>query len=929
MSDDGNPKLGLEVDSSGLERGTEKLGDFSDAAKEAGNSADKASDKFVGLGSSASGMGGKFKDSSDAAAAVAGGLQQTANAAKTAVSGFVGLGSSAADMGGKFTATTAAIVKQTEALTNAATAATKANTALKPFINGSGSGGNNGSGSGNGGGGINIPPLLPPGGGGGGGGGLPPVPIGISAETLGLITIFTAGVLTAAAAAGVLAYEWSKAQNEIQRSLIGIGATSGTTSAQINKFSTENATATGLSVSQAREAAIEFAKTGNIAVGQLKGLGDAVHGFSILTGQDATKATKTLAQALGGDLVKGAQELNKTYGFLNPAIEDNIRLLVNQGERTKAQQLIINAIEEDNKRAEETVNGLTVAWNFMANAADKAWNASKRFFGNGNRDSNLANLRNSPETKTLAEQQLLANDAAEKSAAQANSIQKSSDQIAMAADEVVKAYDPYIKKIQEADAALATLKAQQDRMNSEGGPVPGFAATFDDKGSGQAIANLRAAQTDLEGQAQRYNEQVAAISKSWGDVGQSTALSLNSMQNALPVAEAWTNSGKMLAQYQATYNELLTKGKTVEEAAALADGQETLSKAAAVASAQKLVQSSQDNLDKIKAQGTGMEGVLASSIAYRDAIASGATLMQANAIAANTLAASMAQAAREAAAMQNSIDQSTASYNASQVAAHKGSGTGDFVPTTMKAGASSFSADPSVNVSYKGGGGGFRIDVGQDLIAIQKLVAAFNDPTNTANRYVASGNYAGAINAIQTGSGGSQDDRMSLVDSLTQVMNGSTSDKGVQANNIKSELAWLQTLPETIARDQKINELTQSIDQLTGSTNNLNSTNQDLLSPYYTQDPRTSHIGFRSQGMASGGEFVVPGGYSANDNMIGTIPLASGEIVSVRRPGQSGGGGNTIHMNVTIAGNASKDEVKRTMYQVGQTMQRQLAAAGQ
>jgi hypothetical protein len=173
---------------------------------------------------------------------------------------------------------------------------------------------------------------------------------------------------------------------------------------------------------------------------------------------------------------------------------------------------------------------------------------------------------------------------------------------------------------------------------------------------------------------------------------------------------------------------------------------------------------------------------------------------------------------------------------------------------------------------------------------------------------------------------------MSLVDSLTQLLNGSTSDKGTQVSNLQSELAWLNTLPETIARDQKIISLQQSIDQLKNSTDGLNSTMGDLLSPYYSQDPRTSHIGFRSQGMASGGYVDVPGAPSANDNMIATIPVASGERIYVDpMPSKRGVGvgGTTISINmpVTIQGNANKDEVGRTMYQVGQSIAKQLQAS--
>jgi hypothetical protein len=106
---------------------------------------------------------------------------------------------------------------------------------------------------------------------------------------------------------------------------------------------------------------------------------------------------------------------------------------------------------------------------------------------------------------------------------------------------------------------------------------------------------------------------------------------------------------------------------------------------------------------------------------------------------------------------------------------------------------------------------------------------------------------------------------------------------------------------------------------LRDSTDGLNDTMGDLLSPYYSQDPRTSHIGFRSQGMATGGEFTVPGGYSANDNMMAQIPVASGEIVQVRRPGQNMGGSSiNVVNNINVSGNVDKatiNAIGRTAYQ--------------
>ena len=92
-------------------------------------------------------------------------------------------------------------------------------------------------------------------------------------------------------------------------------------------------------------------------------------------------------------------------------------------------------------------------------------------------------------------------------------------------------------------------------------------------------------------------------------------------------------------------------------------------------------------------------------------------------------------------------------------------------------------------------------------------------------------------------------------------------------------------------------------------------------------DPRTSHIGFRSQGMASGGYVDVPGGTSANDNLLAMIPVASGERIYVDpMTGKRGGGGGAVTINISspvmIAGQANRDEIGRTMYQNNQNLAR-------
>ncbi len=215
----------------------------------------------------------------------------------------------------------------------------------------------------------------------------------------------------------------------------------------------------------------------------------------------------------------------------------------------------------------------------------------------------------------------------------------------------------------------------------------------------------------------------------------------------------------------------------------------------------------------------------------------------------------------------------------------------------IKSAPDTFGADPALNTFQSGGGHSSKIDY-TTLLGAQRSTA---------------------------------DEKMSAYDQFVQLQNSQTTEKSAQASNLQGEVDFLKTLPTSIARDQKIIDLTNSIQQLKDSTDSLNQTNQDMLSPYYTQDPRTSHIGFRSQGMASGGEFTVPGGYSANDNMIGTIPLASGEIVSVRRPGEGAGGSPISVVNhIHVSGNVDKSTINaigRTVFQSSQSAAKNLAAA--
>jgi hypothetical protein len=467
------------------------------------------------------------------------------------------------------------------------------------------------------------------------------------------------------------------------------------------------------------------------------------------------------------------------------------------------------------------------------------------------------------------------------------------------------------------------------------------AVGFAEKSAAQEAANfnamVRAGKDPLDAEVIASNQ----LANAQAAVAAAAAAAHLVSQDQLAIAQALTVPQREQAQFQADYNaELLKTGDSLLAQQAASD-KFAISQAAAQASAQKMVQSSQDNLDKIQAQGTGMEGVVASSIAYRDAIAAGATSTQAAAIAANTLSANLmqAQAAADKIAVDAANAATTAALNAPGAKGNSlmANGVANFQTdgkqfTSVTAGA----FDSYMKLKFAGLSDQDAIGVINAAIAHTAYVPASGPlAPKTGSQLIDSSVAAGGIGAGISTAKGLGD--ISSVGTLYDILNSQTGDKNVQSSNMATELAWLNTLPESIARDQAIQTLMQSIDQLTTSTNNLNSTNQDLLSPYYTQDPRTSHIGFRSQGMsasntlpgmATGGDITVPGGYSANDNMM--LPVASGEDVSVRRPGQAGGSSTTQYVTITnsimVPPGADTNAIGRTVFQQTQNAMRQFQA---
>lgn len=198
-----------------------------------------------------------------------------------------------------------------------------------------------------------------------------------------------------------------------------------------------------------------------------------------------------------------------------------------------------------------------------------------------------------------------------------------------------------------------------------------------------------------------------------------------------------------------------------------------------------------------------------------------------------------------------------------------------------------------------------------------------------------------------------------------------------QASYINAQIGALRMEKPTLENLQLIQKLTDSLKTLTTSTDNLSATMTEALSPFYSQDPRTTKLGFRAgvvgnpdwmmggsnanpvaaitgwtggvgvstsggwaggvgitgypsgipgvNGFANGGSFIVPGGYSSTDNKLVAFRARSGERVSI---GESGGGPIMIDNSVTIQGNVDQGtlaKLKRSQFQMEQRTRSMIA----
>lgn len=443
----------------------------------------------------------------------------------------------------------------------------------------------------------------------------------------GRFAMSTAGVATGVIAIGasalLAASSWSSGQREIDRALTGIGRASGATRDQINSIAEASARTTAASAGEAREAASIFAGTGKIYAENIQVATDLTKDFARATGTDMTAAANAMAAALA-DPVKGALELNKTLGFLDGKTLQYIQTLQNQNRAQEAQRALMDAARSSIQEQARAVGLATQAWDTWTKAVSNTWaRISEGAARAPQAIARVAGAVRGPDLGGFSDEENLA-AAREKLAARQRSvfqgslaqpgIKAAADEVArleeklraaavaaadarfrdfsLQADEAVKSLIPQIQQLEKLEAKLNDIKRAREGVPAIGGIAGGYggeaaapavdpsqisgrmgASDQDLQRAAEAAQLLKRIISETADQTARANSEALRLAAAYGDISIEVAKTLEQQRANLSVAEAVTGAQKIAAQEAATYNQLISEGRTHQEAAAVAAGQ--------------------------------------------------------------------------------------------------------------------------------------------------------------------------------------------------------------------------------------------------------------------------------------------------------------------------------------------------------------------
>lgn len=375
---------------------------------------------------------------------------------------------------------------------------------------------------------------------------------GRAMEILTPVRLMTAGFLGAAAAVAYLGVSWTREQEVIRTGLLGIGAQSRATVADINRIAETAAAGGKISRGDARGVASAVAATGKVDVSNIQAITDLAPGYAKLFGKDMSETAADLARIFA-DPVKGAEELNARIGGLDAGTRTYIRTLVEQGTRQESILAVVRQFTPEITAAAEKTNLWAQAWSFLGSVAEATGRIVSKPFTTG----------------TLQEQL----DAAKAELAKAQTAARVGTVIGGGPD---LARD-------RAQKNLAARQAEVDRAQKavdDAAAAPGRKASAEL--SRQAEDAVRALQPEID-QLETLNSRILLLQKTQGDLDALSSMSVSARKqftDALAAAKGGVDSF-MQADEKARASEALTirsiEARTVAEKAAIAAERERIS----------------------------------------------------------------------------------------------------------------------------------------------------------------------------------------------------------------------------------------------------------------------------------------------------------------------------------------------------------------
>ena len=180
--------------------------------------------------------------------------------------------------------------------------------------------------------------------------------------------------------AAVALYQWGKAQEQLDRSLQGLGRTTNASVADLEAAAESASKLSGVTTAEARTMVAALASTGKIGVETYTDITSAAQKYADVTGKTLTEVTAEFAASLA-DPAKAAAELDKKLNVLTADQYRQIMSLASHGRQQEAVNVLIQAMNRTLPDASRNLNLVGQAFRYIADSADDAWTAVQRMLG--------------------------------------------------------------------------------------------------------------------------------------------------------------------------------------------------------------------------------------------------------------------------------------------------------------------------------------------------------------------------------------------------------------------------------------------------------------------------------------------------------------------------------------------------------------------